>query len=159
MSQVSFYTLSGGGGRERDHVSKDIYPTILSNAIFVNFVEYILGTGSKPCETSKLELSAKIVTVVNYFCKKRYRRCLTGFWIRLWVLLSPKIDLNPAVCYKSSGMYIWSIDVASVSRGFQRLLTITKSSILDIWLGLNVILVFWLLSFSKVGDWLQCFFN
>ena len=43
---------------------------------------------SEPCQTSKIELFAKIVDgflAINYFFKTHHLRCLTGFGKCLWI--------------------------------------------------------------------------
>ena len=47
-------------------------------------------TYPEPCQVSKMERFANIVQflkAVNYFRKTLHLRCLSGFWIRLWLML------------------------------------------------------------------------
>ena len=43
-------------------------------------------TYSEPCQASKMEIFTKI-------CKKLHRRCLTGFWIRVWTIIEYHVIL------------------------------------------------------------------
>ena len=54
-------------------------------AIYGLFIYMVYWTEVYPesCETSKMQLFAKRVKVVNYFREKLYIRRLIGFWMRL----------------------------------------------------------------------------